>query len=345
MPSKKSSSHAERRVTLKTIADHLSLTMGTVSAALNDSAAARSIPERTKQRILDAARELNYQPNYFARSLRLRRTFTIGVIMYQIGDPYGATVISGIESALRDTEYLFLTAVHRHDREVMRKYAQMLLLRGAEGFIIVDSQFTEGLQLPTVAIAGHKAVENVTNLVVNQERAAYLALCHLKDLGHREIAFIRGQTTSSDAAKRWDAICIACRELGIAMHPELTVRIEGDPMTPYLGYPYAKMLLAQKRPFTALFAFNDLAAIGAIAAFHEAGLRVPEDISVVGFDDLPIAAFSNPPLTTIRQPLEEMGQTATRTLIHRIETKAAHPLEIVIEPELIVRASTGPVRR
>ena len=330
-------------VTLKTIANHLNLTMGTVSAALNDSAAARSIPEHTKQRILHAARELNYQPNYFARSLRLRRTFTIGIIADQIGDPYGASVISGIELALRDTPYLFLTAVHRHDREVMRKYSQMLLTRGVEGFITVDSVFTEGLGLPTVAVAGHKNVEGVTNLIVDQMRAAHLALSHLLELGHREIAFIRGQKTSSDSATRWEAICAVCHELGIGIRPELTVEIEGDLTTPQLGYPYAKLLLAREQPFTALFAFNDLAAIGAIYAFHEAGLRVPEDISVIGFDDLPMAAFSNPQLTTIRQPLESMGQIAARTLISRIETKATHQAVIVIEPELIIRASTGPV--
>jgi LacI family transcriptional regulator len=128
------------------------------------------------------------------------------------------------------------------------------------------------------------------------------------------------------------------------MHPELTVEIEGDFTTPQLGYPYAKMLLAQERPFTALFAFNDLAAIGAISALREVGLRVPEDVSVIGFDDLPMATFSTPQLTTIRQPLERMGQVAARTLISRIESKARHQAIIVVEPQLIVRASTGPVR-
>jgi DNA-binding LacI/PurR family transcriptional regulator len=345
MPPKKSGSPREPKVTLKTIANHLNLAMGTVSAALNDSAAARSIPEHTKQRILNAARELNYQPNYFARSLRLRRTFTIGVIADQIGDPYGALIISGIEMALRDTPYLFLTVVHRHDREVMRKYSQLLLTRGVEGFITVDSVFTEGLGLPAVAVAGHQQVDGVTNLIVDQKHAAHLALSHLLELGHRQIAFIRGQKTSSDSATRWEAICTVCQELGIVMHPELTVEIEGDGTSPQLGYPYAKELLASQRPFTALFAFNDLAAIGAISAFQEAGLRVPEDISVVGFDDLPMATFSKPQLTTIRQPLETMGQIAAKSLISRIESKAMHQAVIVIEPQLIVRASTGPARR
>src|ERR1700716_2180789 len=143
------------KVTLKTIAAHLSLTPGTVSAALNNSPASKSIPEHTKQRILAAAKELNYRPNYFARSLRLQRTYTIGVIAEQIGDPYGAMVISGIEEYLRESEYFFLTVIHRHDRRVLQNYSQMLVTRGVEGFITVDTSITEEPSLPTVAIAGH----------------------------------------------------------------------------------------------------------------------------------------------------------------------------------------------
>lgn len=342
MSQKKKSAPGERRVTLKTIGEHLGLATGTVSAALNDSAAARTIPEHTKQRILNAARELNYQPNYFARSLRLQRTYTIGVITEQIGDPYGAVVISGIEDALRDTEYLFLTVVHRHDRRVLLNYSKMLISRGVEGFITVDTSIEEEPSLPTVAVAGHLTVAQVTNLILDQRHAARLALTHLLKLGHTEIAFLKGQKTSSDSATRWAAISSVCDELGIRIRPELVVQIERDLTTPQLGYPYAKQLLERKETFTALFAYNDLAAIGAIWAFQEAGLRVPEDVSVVGFDDVPIAVFSKPGLTTIRQPLEQMGRIAAKTLIDRIENRAEYLPEIVIEPELIVRASTGP---
>lgn len=344
MQLKKKRESGERRVTLRTIAEHLGLAVGTVSAALNDSAAARTIPEHTKQRILEAARELKYEPNYFARSLRLQRTYTIGVITEQIGDPYGAVIISGIEEALRDTNYLFLTVVHRHDPKVLQSYSRMLLSRGVEGFITVDTSIQDQPSVPTVAVAGHHAVARVTNLVLDQRHAARLALCHLLELGHRKIAFLRGQSTSSDSATRWAAICAVCEELQIEMDPELIVQIEQDLATPMLGYPYAQVLLQRNRPFTALFAYNDLSAIGAIWAIQEAGLRVPEDISVVGFDDVPLAVFSKPMLTTIRQPLEQMGRLAAKTLIERIETGADGPPQIVIEPELVVRRSTGPVR-
>src|SRR6516164_6392060 len=130
-------------VTLKAVAQHLGLTPGTVSAALNNSAAARSIPEHTKKRILDAARELNYRPNFFARTLRLNRTYTIGVIASEIGDDYGSQVINGIEQYLQPRNYFFLTVVHRHDPNLMASYSQLLLSRGVEGFITVDTSVSE----------------------------------------------------------------------------------------------------------------------------------------------------------------------------------------------------------
>src|SRR6516225_3496403 len=342
-PRKKQSLRSEPRVTLKTIADHLGLTPGTVSAALNNSPAARSIPEHTKNRIIEAAQALNYRPNFFARTLRLRRTYTIGVIAEEIGDAYGAMVISGIEEYLRKNNYFFLTVIHRHDPKLLQTYAQMLLTRGVEGFITTDTSLTEKLALPAVAIAGHQSVEGVTNIVLDHKRAAHLALEHLKDLGHEEIAFIRGQTVSSDSTVRWNAICEVARELGIAVRPELTIQLEGTDSTPAIGYPFAKQLLARKKPFTALFAYNDISAIGSLWAFHEAGRRVPEDISVVGFDDIPGAAFANPGLTTVRQPLLRMGQIAAQTIVDLIEGRGEYVPEIAIEPDLVARQSTGPV--
>jgi len=330
------------RVTLRTIAEHLNLTPGTVSAALNNSAAARSIPEHTKQRILTAARELNYRPNFFARSLRLQRTYTIGVIAEEIGDAYGSMIISGIEQHLRQHNFFFLTVIHRHDKKLLQTYAQMLQSRGVEGFITVDTSITEPPALPTVAVAGHQRVAGVTNIVLDHKRAAKMALQHLQNLGHEEIAFLKGQPFSSDSAVRWNAIEEVAEELGLRIRPELTVQIEGTDSTPVIGYPVGKELLARKRPFTAVFAYNDISAIGAIWAFREAGLRVPEDVSVVGFDDIPGAAFSNPSLTTVRQPLLRMGQIAAQTVIERIEKRGSDEPEIAIEPEFVVRESSGP---
>ena len=326
----------ESKVTLKTIAKHLGLTAGTVSAALNNSPASRSIPEHTKQRIRAAATALNYRPNFFARTLRLRRTFTVGVIAEEIGDAYGSQIISGIEAYLRQKNYFFLTV------ELLDAYSNMLLSRGVEGFIMVDTSLLQQPSLPTVAIAGHRQVTGVTNIVLDHRHAIRMALEHLKNLGHRDIAFIKGQEFSSDSAFRWEAINESARALGIPVRPELTIQLESTDSTPAVGYPAGKELLARKKPFTALFAYNDISAIGSIWAFREAGVRVPEDVSIVGFDDIPGAAFANPGLTTIRQPLVRMGEIAAQTIVDQIEGRGEYVPEIPIEPEFIVRQSTGP---
>jgi LacI family transcriptional regulator len=332
----------ETKVTLKTIAQHLGLTAGTVSAALNNSSAARSIPEHTKRRIRTAAKELNYRPNFFARTLRLKRTFTIGVIAEEIGDAYGSQIIGGIEEYLRQNNFFFLTVIHRHDPKLLQTYSQMLLSRGVEGIITVDTSITDEPSLPTVAVAGHQKLTGVTNIILDHKLAAEMALKHLKEHGHQEMAFLKGQPLSSDSSVRWDAICEVAKELDIQIRPELMIQLEGMDSTPTLGYKFTKTLLERGHKFTSLFAFNDIAAIGAIWALREAGLRVPEDVSVVGFDDIPGAEYANPSLTTVRQPLVRMGQIAAKTLVDQIESRGEYQEEIAIEPEFVVRDSTGP---
>lgn len=328
-------------ITLRAVAEHLGLTPGTVSAVLNNSPSSRSIPQETKARIHAAAKELNYKPNFFARTLRNKRTYTIGVIAEEIGDSYGSVVISGIEQYLRRRGYFFLTVAHRHDAELLCRYSQMLSERGVEGIITVDTTVQDEPLLPTVAVAGHRKVKGVTNIVLDHQRAAVLALNHLKDLSHKRIAFMKGNPLSSDSKDRWDAIGRVAAQIAMCVDPELTVQIDADDPTPRLGYPFAKQLLERHKPFTALFAYNDISAIGAIRALQEHGLRVPQDVSVIGFDDIPAAAFHTPSLTTVRQPLTRMGEVAAQSLLERIEGKKEYPSEIAIEPELVVRESTA----
>lgn len=337
---KKKGGDNKNQVTLKMVAERVGLTKGTCSAVLNKTAASQSVPSHTQERILAAARELNYRPSFYARNLRLKRTYMIGVVAEEIGDFYGSLVISGIERYLQQKSYFFLTVAHRHDPKLLETYSHLLLDRGVEGFITVDTSINHQMPLPTVAIAGHRPMEGVTNIVLDHRRAAWLALNHLVELGHQEIAFMKGSKISSDCEDRWKAICEVAGELGIAMPAELVIQLEGDDPTPQLGYPFAQELLARKRPFTALFAYNDISAIGSIRAFQDAGLRVPEDVSVVGFDDIQIARHNNPSLTTVRQPLEKMGDIAARTLLNRIEGHGDWVPEIAIEPEFVVRNST-----
>jgi DNA-binding LacI/PurR family transcriptional regulator len=196
--------------------------------------------------------------------------------------------------------------------------------------------------VPAVAIAGHKSIKGLTNVVLDHRRAAELILHHLHQLGHRHIAFMRGQPFSSDSLTRWQNIAAVAKELDLPVSPQLTVQLERDISSPELGYPVVQSLLQSRRPFTAIVSFNDMAAIGAIRALRDANLRVPEDVSVIGFDDIQLADYHNPRLTTIRQPLREMGATAARILLQRLQGFKDYPPEFAVPPELIIRESSGP---
>jgi len=339
MPLKNNGS--ESVVTLKLVAAKVHLSPGTVSAVLNDSPSAKHIPETTRSRIFAAARELKYKPNLMARSLRNKRTYTIGVIPTDISDGYGGQVIAGIEEYARQKDYFFITGIHHHDPQLFKRYSELLLERGAEGVITIDLNLQHNIPVPVVAVSGHRQEENATNVILDQRLGVKLALEHLVSLGHRNIAVMIGNPDSADAAQRWGAVSEVARDLGVAIRPELTVQLAGEESGPALGYPYAKMLLDRKQPFTALFAYNDASAIGAIRALREAGLRVPEDVSVVGFDDVQAAVFHSPSLTTVRQPLHQMGEIAAKILLDRLDGKEDWPKQVAVKPELVIRESTA----
>jgi LacI family transcriptional regulator, galactose operon repressor len=328
-------------ITLKSVAAHVGLSAGTVSAVLNDAPSARHIPKSTRERVIAAARKLDYRPNFFARSLRKQRTFTIGVIAHEIGDGYSSSVISGIEDSARQRSYFFLTGVHRHDPELFDKYARLLMQRGAEALISLDFNLAHSLPVPAVAIPGHMENDGVTNIYLDHNHAAELALQHLIQLGHSKIAFLKGNPESADAVPRWAAVEAAAHKLGLGLDPDLIVQINARDSTPNLGYPFGKKLVETKKPFTALFAYNDISAIGAIRAFQESGLRVPQDVSVIGFDDIPAAAFNYPSLTTIRQPLHKMGEIAVDLLVGQLEHKREWQKDISVQPEIVIRESTA----
>lgn len=331
--------------TLKDLAKHLGLTKGTVSAVLNNSPYAKAIPQHTKDRIFAAAQELNYHPNYFARTLRKKRTYTVGVICAEIGDAYGSVVISGIEKILTDRKYFFVTVVHHHDPEMMSQYSDILKSRGSEGFITIDTTLSAIPALPTIAISGHRELDGVTNITLDHALAANLVFSHLTQMGHREIAFVKGQPLSIDSEARWESLAVAARQHSLELKTELIAQLPGDDPSPQTGYETAKELLSRNVPFTALVAYNDISAVGAIRAIKETGLRVPEDISVVGFDDIREAAYHLPSLTTVRQPMWKMGAIAAEALIERIEGRNGEEGGILIAPELVVRESTGPAAK
>jgi DNA-binding LacI/PurR family transcriptional regulator len=333
---------AQGSISLKALAEHLGLSSATVSLVINRSPAAQSIPPVTQERVRAAAKQFNYRPNLMARSLRQQRSFIVGVIVPEISEGYAALVMSGIEDHLLQEGYFYFVVSHRHRRDLVQEYPFLLQQRGVEGIIAVDTVCSESFKLPVVAISGHKETPGVTNIVLDHNLAAHLALEHLQKLGHERIALIKGQDFSSDTETRWRALLGVADQLGIKVREELTVQLDDDSPSPEVGYGVTRKLLERGQPFTALFAFNDISAIGAIQALREFGKRVPEDVSVVGFDDIQSAAFQNPGLTTVRQPLRQMGMIAAETLLERINSprESKYPKEIVVEPELIVRCTT-----
>jgi len=344
---KKSRESAKPRVhppaSLKQLAEHLGLNPATVSVVLND-VPGRSIPQATRDRIKAAAKAMNYQPNLLARSLRSRRTLTIGILVPELGDGYHTQVMSGIGDQLIQAGYFYFTAHHRHKRNLIEEYTRMLIGRGAQGLIAIDTHLEHPVSIPVVAVAGHRHIEGVTNVLLDHARAAGLTLEHLHSLGHRKIAFMRGQPFSSDSDERWKSLATTAEKMGVEINPDLVVSLDRDMSSPELGYPVVQQLLSTKEPFTAIVAFNDISAIGAIRALRDFDLRVPEDVSVIGFDDIKAAAYTLPRLTTINQPLEEIGRVATQSLLNRIHNTVPPRDEITVEPQLVVRESTGPAK-
>jgi LacI family transcriptional regulator len=334
--------HNGEPINLKQLAAILQLSQTTVSLVLNDSPAAKSIPAHTRERILHAARKFRYRPNYFARSLRRNRSMSIGVLAPDLSEGYFTMVMNGVEEYLLRAQYFYFTASHYWNQELMQEYPRLLVDRAVDGFLLLNTPSEIRSPLPTVAISAHNNSPGVTNIVLDHMKAAELALRHLYDLGHRRIAFVKGPNIIPDTEYRWRSILEVARQLEIKVQPAHCIQLEADSWSPEVGYGPMRDLLDRIRDFTAIFCFNDISAIGVIRAIYDAGLSVPEDISVIGFDDIMSAAYHKPSLTTVRQPLREMGRQGAQVLLDMIsQPDKPYQEEIVLQPELIVRESTG----
>jgi LacI family transcriptional regulator len=328
-------------VGLRSLGEYLNLSPATISLVLNNAPGVRSIPQETRDRVIEAAAKFEYRPSFYARSLRKQKTFSVGVLVPDLRDNYAAQVIAGVEEYLVEEGYFYLTASYRSKPELIEEYAKLLMDRSVEGFILIDTVLDHAMQLPVVAVAGHRSIEGVTNVALDQKCAARLILQHLYDLGHRKIAFMRGGSHSSDADERWECLMAAAQELKLKVRPELMVQIQLKVSTPELGFGPAHELIERGGEFTAVVCYNDEAAFGVIRAFADHGLQVPRDVSVVGFDDIRSASFYSPSLTTVRQPLNLMGIEAARILLKRIRGQESFPDVVAILPELVIRESTG----
>jgi DNA-binding LacI/PurR family transcriptional regulator len=343
-------------VNLKMLAEHLQLSQTTISLVLNNSPSAKSIPQETRRRVMEAAEKLNYRPNYFARALRQSKSMSVGVLAPDLSEGYFTRVMSGVVEEFTRAKYFYFTACHDWRKELLEEYPRMLVERAVDGFLLLNTPPEIDVPVPVVAISAHGSEPNVTHIVLDHLRAVEMALGHLHQLGHRRIAFMRGPKLIPDSEFRWEGVQHAARALDLKLDPNLVTRIDAGiwstkighhPMSPEIGYEPMQRLLEKTRDFTAVFCFNDIAAVGAIRALSEAGLRVPQDVSVVGFDDIQSAAFFTPSLTTVRQPLNEMGKRGARILLDRIANPENTELkaEVLMQPELVVRESSGPARK
>ncbi|MBS1801023.1 MAG: LacI family DNA-binding transcriptional regulator [Acidobacteria bacterium] len=321
------------------LGEHLGLSPSTVSFVLNNTPG-RSIPEATRDRVRAAAKKFNYQPSMIARSLQGKRMQTVGILLPELGEGYHSQVLSGVGDLLMREDYFYFTVHHRHRSDLIAAYPDLFRLRGVDGIIAIDTRLEAPPALPTVTVAGHTTLPGISNVLLDETLGAQLSLKHLRDLGHCKIAFMHGQPFSSDSDTRWSATLRTAKKLGIEVHEELMIYLSKDSHSPEISYPGIRRLIESGQPFTAVLCFNDVSAMGTIRALHEAGLRVPHDVSVVGFDDIQSAAYQVPSLTTIRQPLQKMGSMAAQMLLQKLAGEHL-PSLVKIEPELVVRESTA----
>ena len=333
------------RITLKKLAEHLGLSRTTISLIISDVPDANRFPEETRHRVRDAAKKLGYRPNYFARSLGSKRTYLIGVMAPDFGNGFESTVLSGFERRLLSTGYTSFISTHLWSPSLLQQHVETLCDRGVEGLLLINSTPAQPPGIPTVTICTDRSPIWSTRVSIDNAFGIGTAIDHLASLGHRDIAFIKGPKGSGDTEERWNAILVTCKRLDIRVDSRLTVQLERLEPTGTRhaeeGRMAAQTLLGRGKRFTAVVAFNDISALGAMTALREAGRNVPEDVSVVGFDDIEFASIAYPALTTVRQPLHEMGGTAAELLLRKLANEKDVE-DVRVCPSLIVRGSTAP---
>jgi len=344
-------------VTIREVAKESGFSSTTVSIVLNNAPLARYIPDVTKKRIERAAKKLGYRPNLFARTLRNRRTHTVGVMVFDMTDPFCIPILRGIESALYEASFLpILTDVH-NERSRFERYLEMLLDRRVEALIVIANWLfvdievlgdVEKSNIPSAMIGHELHTGSVSSVIVDNELGGQAAIQYLHSLGHRNIAFIRGPKRITDTAPRWKGVRAFAKAHNLEIDSDLVVDLpeSSDPLSSFdAGLQLTDELLHRKRPFTALMAFDDMSAFGAIRALHRAGVKVPEQCSVIGFDDIAQSRLLTPALTTLRQPMAEMGALAV-SIVNEGITAVQEKRKIVashrkLPPELVVRESTS----
>jgi len=330
--------------TIKDVAEKAGVSTTTVSHVINKT---RFVSDDLAKRVGDAVRELDYQPSGLARSLRTKASGTIGIVIPDSTNPFFAEVVRGIEDYCYEHGYsVFLC---NSDGAPDKEYHHLKLLRekGVDGFVLVSAgDDRESLELldkgkiPKVIIDRQVESINTDSVLIDNFKGGYMATIHLLELGHTRIGCITGPSQVTPSGQRLEGFNQALLEHGIVIDDEMVVT--GD-FRSKSGGECLRRLMQAKEPPTAVFACNDIMAIGALAAARDLGYEVPDQLSIVGFDNIDMASLVIPKLTTIAQPTHELGETAAKLLLQRI-LKGTHKedVRIILEPTLVIRDSSAP---
>lgn len=348
-----------RRLTLSDVARASGFSPSTVSIVLNEAPHSRFVAAGTKVKIRETAERMGYRPDVFARSLRSRRSETIGVLVMDLTDPFCTLILQGIEQKLRETSYLPIIMDAHNEPEQVQRYVEMMLERRVEGMVTVANWLMFDIspledvsdnQLPTVMVGREVESPAIRGVMVDNEAGGYAAIEHLYELGHREIAMVCGPRRLVDSRLRWRGMRRFAQKMKMKLNPAL-VRNLPDISAASSSFEASRemtnLFLSSGEPFTAIVAFDDISAYGVIRALSENGLRVPQDYSVLGFDDIPVAALSTPSLTTIHQPLVQMGEYAADCILRSLKPGLEEAQEgfygqnHLMPPSLVVRGSTA----
>lgn len=331
--------------TLADVAKRAGVALSTVSAVLNNRPDC-FVSAETRQRILKAAAELGYRPHYLARSLARGKTDTLGLVIYEVTNPYFARIADEVERAAREAGYQLLLCTNRDEPECSdRANLELLSQRRVDGILLWASRYPpEGYTVPLpdeakgrVVVLGYHTADGTDYVSVNRAEGTYRATQHLIALGHRQLGYLAPYGDLHPDHPKLAGVLQAVQEAGL---PEpLLIPTDGH----FRGDGYRAVQRArewQPRP-TALVCYNDLLAIGAHKGLRELGWRIPEDIAFVGFDGIEEGEFLEVPLTTVAVPIAEMSQTAVQFLINRLEGRAERPQQLTLAPRLVVRRSCG----
>ena len=335
---------SDRRPTIHDVAARAGVSKSLVSLALRGSP---KVSDASRQAIEKAAAELGYRPNATARSLADRRSRTIGINMAELDNPIFPQMLSAAHGVIRDHGYNTMLVSGERDPELESTELAKLLEFQIEGLILVSHRLPAATvralaaEVPTVVLTLREITgPGIDSVTTDDEAGARMAMQHLFDLGHQDVAHISGGTLEPAVVRER-----VYREQMAAAGLEDRIRVMAGDLTNLGGLAAARELLADGSPPTAIFASNDISAIGAMAACQEFGLAVPDDISIIGYDGMALGALRTMSLTTIAQPLTDMGRLAAQRLFDRMERRPVKGRSIVLEPQLLTRGTTAPPRR